>query len=135
MAKKSKDIQDTQDTQDTKNIQKCNIVVFDKPTHLDAFLDEEKLKELDSHWIFLWCNSLSIIDTIEVNHRVRKIQQCIKDTEKLAEISVLDLRRAGFPSLTPEEEIQEYQRIAGLYLIKARERYVVEVFNFLEIEN
>lgn len=107
---------------------KLSIVLCESPASLDYIENGFE----GSSWIFLYTKPNDVMGIIEMNARVRKIQKSLKDER--VEVALIDLLRAGYPPLSDEEERSEYQRILGLYVIKAREKFGenLDVYNFLQ---
>lgn len=107
---------------------KLSIVLCDSPESLNFIEGGFE----NSSWVVLYTNPNDVMGIVEINARIRAIQKNLKDD--MIEVALIDLLRAGYPPLTTDEERAEYQRILGLWVIKAREKFGenLDVYNFLQ---
>ena len=95
--------------------------------------DLDKLNQFkDGNWIFLWANPKDFAGIIEMNFRIRKIQNDNLEHQTLAELAILDLEKAGYPPIAGDAYFKELYHIADLYAEAGSKNYSkVKKFYFI----
>ena len=111
-------------------VKECTIVLLNDGGDVDTLSKENKIGT--SHFIFLWCNPSNIAGIIEMNYKVRALRAT--DNGLMYDIAIIDLHKGGFPLMSPERTIEEYFRVADLYLEAASKEYTSELINFIKLK-